>query len=55
MDMKPYHKERSNNPIDNYTESNLDPNLTRPENMMQTLISNLAEDGVHHNKKTDSC
>jgi SRSO17 transposase len=37
-----YHEERGYNPIDEYAEADLYPNLTRPENMMQALISNLA-------------
>jgi hypothetical protein len=37
-----YHEERGYNPIDEYAEGNLYPNLASPENMMQALISNLA-------------
>lgn len=50
-----YHEERGYNPIDEYAERNLYPNLTSPENMMQALVSNLAQNGVHHDEKADSC
>lgn len=37
-----YHEERGYDPIDEYAEGNLYPNLPCPENIMQALISNLA-------------
>ena len=49
-----YHEKWSNDPINENTECNLNPYLTGVENPMQTLITHFAENGIHHDKQTNS-
>jgi len=48
-----YHKKRSNDPIEHNAEANLNPELARPERAMQRFVLHLAENGIHHDKKTN--
>jgi hypothetical protein len=49
-----YHKEWSNNPVDNDAKGNLDPNLTSSKSMMQSFVPNFAKNRIHHNQKANS-
>lgn len=48
-----YHEERRNYPVHEDAEADLDPQATLPGEVVQGLVSNFAEDGVHHHKQTD--
>lgn len=48
-----YHQERSNNPIDEDAETNLDPDPTLSEDMVQRFVSYFAKNRVHHDQETD--
>lgn len=50
---KSYHQERSNNPIDNDAESNLDPDTTLSEDMVQRFVPYFAKNRIHHDQETD--
>jgi hypothetical protein len=47
----PHHKQRRHNPINHHTKQNLFPDPPLPHNMMQTLISYLTQDRIHHNQQ----
>lgn len=42
------HEQWRNDPVYYEGEADLDPYLSRPERMVQRLILDFAEDGVHH-------
>lgn len=52
--LETYHKKRGNDPINNDTERNLNPYLTGFEDLMQALKAHFAENGIHHDKQTNS-
>lgn len=47
------HQKRSDDPVQNNTESHLDPDILGAENMMQGFESNLAQNGIHHDEKAN--
>lgn len=50
-----YHEEGRNNPVDDDTEANLLPNASMAKDIVQGLVSNFAENGVHHDQQTNGC
>ena len=49
-----YHQKGRNYPVDKYAKENLLPDVPLGEDLVETLISNFAEDGIHHNEQADS-
>jgi hypothetical protein len=49
-----YHQKGCNYPVDEYAKENLLPDVPLGEDLVETLISNFAEDGIHHNEQADS-
>lgn len=52
--VRTYHDERGNYPVDYDTESDLNPDFSFPEDMMKTFVLDFTQDGIHHNKKSNS-
>lgn len=46
-----YHQERSNNPIDDNAEGQLDPDLAMSKYPVQGLKLDFAQYGIHHDQK----
>lgn len=53
FDGRTYHQERSHDPIDDYAEPNLYPQLFLTEGEMQCLVLYFTEDRIHHNEQPD--
>lgn len=49
-----YHEERCNDPVNNYTEEHLPPDIPLGKDFMKTLVPHLAKNGIHHDKKAYS-
>ena len=49
-----YHEQRCHNPVENNTESNLDPYLTMRKNEVKRLILDLAQNRIHHDQEANS-
>jgi hypothetical protein len=49
-----YHQKGCDDPVDKYAEENLLPDMALGEDLVETLVSNFAEDGIHHDEQTDS-
>lgn len=49
-----YHQKGCNYPVDEYAEKYLLPDVALGEDLVETLVSDFAEDGIHHNEETDS-
>jgi len=44
-----YHQQRRNDPIHQYAETELYPDLTMLKELMQAFVSDLEEHWIHHN------
>jgi len=49
-----YHKERSNNPVDQHAEKDLDPDRSFPKDAVESFVLDFAKNGIHHHKQADS-
>lgn len=47
------HQEGRNNPVDDYTEEYLLPDIALGEYFVEALVSDFAEDGIHHDEQTN--
>jgi hypothetical protein len=50
-----HHQKWSNDPVEQDTEAYLDPQLLRPESLVQGLVFDFTQDWVHHDKQADCC
>lgn len=50
-----YHEKRSYDPVEEYTEAELDPQLLLLEGEMQRFKLHLTKDGVHHDEQANGC
>lgn len=49
-----YHEKRSDKPIDDNAEPNLNPNSSFTENVVQGFVFDFAKNWVHHDEESDS-
>lgn len=49
-----YHEERRNDPVDDYTEEHLPPDIALGKDLMKTLVPHLAKDRIHHDEEAYS-
>ncbi len=49
-DWEIYHQKGSNKPVHHDAERNLDPDLASAEDVMETFVFDLAQDGIHHDQ-----
>lgn len=55
VDETTYHEKRRNNPVDKDAKEQLPPYLPVRKQLVQRLVSHLAQDGIHHDQQTDGC
>lgn len=48
-----YHQEGRDDPVHHYAEANLLPHIPVREELVQALVSHLAQDWVHHDEQAD--
>lgn len=48
-----YHEQRSDDPVQDDAEEDLDPNFAFAENVVEGFELDFAEDGVHHYEQAD--
>jgi hypothetical protein len=50
-----YHQKGCNYPVDEYAEKDLLPDVALREDLVEALVSDFAEDGIHHDEQADGC
>ena len=49
-----YHEKWGNDPVDEQAERELSPEGLLTNNMMEDLVADFTQDGIHHDEKSDS-